>query len=141
MEISSDPCAKTDKVVRRRQNPVSCRHCRAKKLRCDRNRPCSNCTAREEECEYETNHATTSARIQHDIEPSNSAILSRLQRLEDMILRMNHGFPSSPDSIASRKADIDRVSTEMTPVEESHQIESQQLSSIGTQQPTLVRFS
>lgn len=132
---------KSEKVVRRRQDPVSCRLCRLKKLKCSRQSPCSNCVARNEVCEFESNHATTSARIQQDVEPTNAAILSRLQRLEDMILRMNQGFPSSPDSMASRKLDIDRIAPVMTPIEESHQLESQQLMITGTHEASLVGIS
>ncbi|KAI1041971.1 hypothetical protein LB505_013475 [Fusarium chuoi] len=33
--------------------PVSCRPCRDKKRRCDRNQPCSNCTQRRLTCVYE----------------------------------------------------------------------------------------
>lgn len=37
-----------------RQDPVSCQTCRAKKLKCDRNRPCSNCSTRRVPCIYGT---------------------------------------------------------------------------------------
>ncbi|KAJ9213294.1 transcriptional regulator family: Fungal Specific TF [Paecilomyces variotii] len=37
-----------------RQDPVSCQTCRAKKLKCDRNQPCANCTARKITCIYGT---------------------------------------------------------------------------------------
>lgn len=44
----------TDALTKRpsRQDPVSCQRCRAKKLKCDRNRPCSNCSTRSVPCEY-----------------------------------------------------------------------------------------
>jgi hypothetical protein len=35
-----------------RQDPVSCQTCRKRKLKCDRNRPCSGCSARNIECVY-----------------------------------------------------------------------------------------
>lgn len=38
-----------------RQDPVSCQTCRKRKLKCDRNRPCSGCSARNTECVYHTN--------------------------------------------------------------------------------------
>ena len=38
-----------------RQDPVSCQICRKRKLKCDRNRPCSGCSARNIECVYHTN--------------------------------------------------------------------------------------
>ncbi|KAK5099021.1 hypothetical protein LTR70_000857 [Exophiala xenobiotica] len=129
---------KQERVARRRQDPVSCRLCRLKKLKCNRQNPCSNCVARGAQCEFEPNQATASARIQHDAEPSNAAILSRLQRLEDMLTRMNQHLPSTPDALSPRKSDSDFSGpTLLTPAEESHQIESQTLNQIGTQQPSL----
>jgi len=40
-----------------RQDPVSCESCRKKKLKCDRNLPCSSCTTRKLPCNY-TSHET-----------------------------------------------------------------------------------
>lgn len=37
---------------RRRQNPVACHMCRARKLKCDLRQPCSSCTSRQWACEY-----------------------------------------------------------------------------------------
>ncbi|XRM36872.1 hypothetical protein ABZX51_000358 [Aspergillus tubingensis] len=39
-------------VQRWSRPPLSCRFCRAKKLRCDRTQPCSNCVLRKVPCEY-----------------------------------------------------------------------------------------
>lgn len=36
-----------------RQQPVSCRSCRSRKLRCNRELPCSNCASRGVPCELE----------------------------------------------------------------------------------------
>lgn len=134
---------KSERAARRRQDPVSCRLCRLKKLKCSRLHPCSNCTARGAECEFDSNQSVTSSRIQQDAEPSNSAILSRLQRLEDMILRMNQNLPSTPESATtSRRLEADQLPpTLLTPAEESHLIESGDLSSIGTRQPSLVSLA
>ncbi|PYH95412.1 hypothetical protein BO71DRAFT_449365 [Aspergillus ellipticus CBS 707.79] len=41
-----------DMVQRWNRPPLSCRLCRAKKLRCDRTQPCSNCVLRKASCEY-----------------------------------------------------------------------------------------
>ncbi|KAK5957800.1 hypothetical protein OHC33_000989 [Knufia fluminis] len=131
--------ARPERVVRRRQDPVSCRLCRVKKLKCNRQNPCSNCVARNANCEFEPNQATSTARIEHDAEPTNAAILSRLQRLEDMILRMNQNLPSTPDARSPRRTESDfSGQTTLTPAEESHQIESSNLNEIGTQFPSLV---
>lgn len=135
-----EPLIKSERAARRRQDPVSCRLCRLKKLKCNRLYPCSNCVARNAECEFDSNQTVTSTRIQQDAEPSNSAILSRLQRLEDMILRMNQNLPTTPESVTtSRKFDPDQPSQHFpTPAEESHLIESHDLSNIGTRSPSLV---
>lgn len=39
-----------------RQDPVSCEFCRKKKLKCDRQQPCSSCLARRLQCSFRTNH-------------------------------------------------------------------------------------
>ncbi|KAF7561920.1 hypothetical protein G7046_g2223 [Stylonectria norvegica] len=39
-------------IQRWKRPPISCQLCRAKKLRCDRAQPCSNCTVREKACVY-----------------------------------------------------------------------------------------
>nr|RBQ83995.1 hypothetical protein FVER53263_12827 [Fusarium verticillioides] len=41
--------------------PVSCRPCREKKRRCDRNQPCSNCTQRQLTCVYENGSGATNS--------------------------------------------------------------------------------
>lgn len=132
---------RSDRKVRR-QDPVSCRLCRLKKLKCNRLHPCSNCVARNADCEFDSNQTVTSTRIQQDAEPSNSAILSRLQRLEDMILRMNQNLPTTPESVTtSRRFDSDQPSQHLlTPAEESHLIESSDLSNIGIRSPSLVSW-
>lgn len=129
----------TDMAVQqrnRRQDPVSCRLCRLKKLKCSRQQPCSNCVARNVDCEFEPNHATTTARIQQDVQPSNADILSRLQRLEDMILRMNQNGPRTPDSFATRK-DNEVSVPELNPIEETQQFDSQQLVGLEPHQPSV----
>jgi hypothetical protein len=46
-----------------RQDPVSCQTCRKRKLKCDRNRPCSGCSARSIECVYGSEAIATPATI------------------------------------------------------------------------------
>jgi len=76
-----------DKNGRPRQDPVSCQLCRLKKLKCDRQRPCSNCQSRRVSCEYKGD----APRLQHDdpdltssidLRNENEAIKARLRRLE-----------------------------------------------------------
>ncbi|KAE8134360.1 hypothetical protein BDV38DRAFT_273692 [Aspergillus pseudotamarii] len=101
---------------RRRQLPVSCQLCRSMKLKCSRDQPCSNCLNRGVTCEraYRVEPTTLPIASPSTIDPvqaqttylqqpgwsanpsagtgtgSNTEILSRLQRLEDIILR-THG--------------------------------------------------
>ncbi|OJJ43686.1 hypothetical protein ASPZODRAFT_123415 [Penicilliopsis zonata CBS 506.65] len=37
------------------QQPVSCSLCRTRKLKCDRNQPCFNCSSRQMDCVYSNN--------------------------------------------------------------------------------------
>ncbi|KAB8269075.1 hypothetical protein BDV30DRAFT_230164 [Aspergillus minisclerotigenes] len=100
---------------RRRQLPVSCQLCRSMKLKCSRDQPCSNCVSRGVTCERAYRMEPTTSSIASPITTSpvqaqttylqpgwsanpsagtgtgsNTEILSRLQRLEDIILR-THG--------------------------------------------------
>lgn len=56
-----------------------------------------------------------------------------------MIMRMNQNMPSTPESVASRRNESDHsIPPALTPAEESHLIESRDLTIIGTHQPSLV---
>lgn len=74
-----------------RSRPVSCHFCRSRKLKCSRQFPCSNCTSRGTICQlYPT---PSSPGLQSDPEElpftSNSDVLARLRRLEDIVI--GHG--------------------------------------------------
>ncbi|KAE8154889.1 hypothetical protein BDV25DRAFT_147157 [Aspergillus avenaceus] len=75
---------------RPRQMPVSCQLCRSMKLKCNRERPCSNCVTRGVPCEQAGSvpHAppTTSPQTSSS-DGSKEEILARLKRLEDIVLR------------------------------------------------------
>lgn len=71
-----------------RLRPVSCHFCRSRKLRCSRQLPCSNCISRGFDC------GLYSAPVSSDSPQNNNSrgtadILTRLQRLEDIVLRTN----------------------------------------------------
>lgn len=98
---------------RPRQEPVSCQSCRAKKLRCNRQQPCSNCLARGITCLNESRllpaidgrslqEPTTSTSTSSD--GDGAAILTRLKRLEDLLLGFKGTQVPSPqsDSLRSR---------------------------------------
>ncbi|KAJ5469873.1 Transcription factorfungi [Penicillium desertorum] len=101
---------------RRRYKPqLSCNSCRWRKVRCDRLRPCSNCSSRGlgSSCAY-TNITTTTATSS----PAQAASRGRLQvpatnmkdrvnQLESLVLELMHQTESSP-----RKQRLERIRPE-----------------------------
>jgi Fungal Zn(2)-Cys(6) binuclear cluster domain len=97
---------------RPRQEPVSCQSCRAKKLRCNRQWPCSNCLSRGITCQHPSlpppisepseREPTTSTSSGND----SAAILARLKRLEDVVLGLNGAQIPSPRSDALRSHSV-----------------------------------
>ncbi|CAD0109657.1 unnamed protein product [Aureobasidium uvarum] len=82
------------RVAKRNRRPLSCSTCRDRKLKCDRQRPCSSCIKRGESstCEY------TSVAVKQKPKPrsvNSDAAASRLQRLEDMVNGLMHTAPMS----------------------------------------------
>jgi hypothetical protein len=75
-----------------RKRPVSCHFCRSRKLRCDRQSPCTNCQTRGVQCTlYPTNSVELpgtrpNAQI---LAPngSNAELTARLLRLEEIVLK------------------------------------------------------
>lgn len=65
--------------------------CRMKKLKCDRNQPCSNCSSRQWSCAYATARPTPPAASRvssvngDHIEAENRALQARLTRLEQVV--------------------------------------------------------
>lgn len=73
---------------RSRQNPVSCQLCRLKKLKCNRQQPCSNCSARGVGCQFATQNltqTTTDSNRQACPAAENAGFQARLERLEDAV--------------------------------------------------------
>jgi hypothetical protein len=97
---------------RPRQEPVSCQSCRAKKLRCNRQCPRSNCQSRGITCQHQSRpppicepserEPTMSTNSGND----NAAILARLKRLEDVVLGLNGAQIPSPQSDALRSHSV-----------------------------------
>lgn len=79
---------------RTRRDPLSCQMCRVKKLKCDRQQPCSNCRTRRLSCEYRRELPTTTAtptlrpavdNRDDDLQAQNKALRDRVQRLEQAV--------------------------------------------------------
>ena len=64
-----------------RQRPVSCRFCRVRKLRCDREAPCSSCVSRGIRCDL-VQHTSSSP---HGIGTTEIELLERIRKLEEAI--------------------------------------------------------
>lgn len=102
----------TERRSRPRQEPVSCQSCRAKKLRCNRQLPCSNCLARGITCLNQSRLPVLNERSQREPTTSTSsdndsaAILTRLKRLEDLLLGFDGTCVPLPRSDALRSHSV-----------------------------------
>lgn len=117
------------RAKRPRQDPVSCQLCRKKKLKCDRQQPCSNCRARGVSCE----HAIGQSSRRKETPPEsagNAAILARLQRLEDIVLRAEETESASNSTIYQSPT---TVAAHEHGEAEAHQAELSTLEHVGTQ--------
>lgn len=136
----------------RRQNPVSCQLCRSKKLKCDRQQPCSNCSARGVTCNFQQ---ALLAQQGQQVAPDKEyglvneipAILARLQRLEEAVAS-GRAQPLPP--LASRpSADVaprldrgQQCSSVNVPLDyEAHWKEYQSFERTGMRNRSLVRAS
>ncbi|KAL2415430.1 putative transcription factor lepB [Exophiala dermatitidis] len=88
---SQKPRTSHPNLKRPRQEPVSCQFCRSKKLKCDRQQPCSNCVTRGLPCD---GHGQPPHKVPAQVEGQNDSILARLKRLEEIVLG-----PSATNSI------------------------------------------
>ena len=80
-----------------RSRPVFCHFCRSRKLKCNRQFPCSNCTSRDKTCQlYPSTNLPVGPRHQASQLPSNdnTDVLARLRRLEEIVII--NGPASSP---------------------------------------------
>ncbi|RDW68946.1 Zn(II)2Cys6 transcription factor [Aspergillus mulundensis] len=90
------------------RTPVSCHLCRAKKLRCDRAHPCSNCVQRKVNCVYSGQGGFQSGRSTTPIvkltghrqavstsivENNENALQDRVRRLEEIIMQGGNQVP------------------------------------------------
>lgn len=103
-----------------RQRPVSCHFCRTRKLRCNRENPCSNCSARGITCRLYAPDVRRCAADQiglversnvpdsHNDPSQSQGILNRLERLEQALLSNTSTTTTSQppwtgNTIAARK--------------------------------------
>ena len=136
--------------ARPRQEPVSCESCRKKKLKCNREHPCSNCLARGTICDFQGRKlpafvdSTTPPPLNDSIanlRAENTAIKSRLERLVDTVLRGSYEAEGRPAK-ARRLAEPERTtqlpsppatfsSIEDVEIARSYKDDFQRLESVG----------
>ncbi|KAK3898574.1 hypothetical protein C8A05DRAFT_37845, partial [Staphylotrichum tortipilum] len=78
----------TPKTTRRRiRVPLSCDPCRARKLKCNRELPCQNCTARDGQaaCKFRKHEAIVEAAVHNRTNGTGDAMRDRIDHLEDMV--------------------------------------------------------
>ncbi|BCS01825.1 uncharacterized protein AKAW2_60090A [Aspergillus luchuensis] len=85
-----------------RLRPVSCHFCRSRKLRCSRQLPCSNCISRGIDCGLYSAPAASDSTHNNDSH-GTADILTRLQRLEDIVLRTNSQSIRAQDAKTDRR--------------------------------------
>ena len=101
---------------RPRQDPVSCESCRKKKLKCDREMPCANCTSRGVACEYQGRRSATTASSSVTAESEdfnalrreNAAIKARIDRLEELIYSGSTSFETDDRPSKARRVAGDK---------------------------------
>lgn len=84
----------------RQSRVVSCQFCRARKLRCNRQFPCSNCTTRGVPCPSVRHRAVQAENGVAAVTNDDNVLMrlqSRLQRLEEMLASSNKDSPPSSD--------------------------------------------
>ena len=125
---------------RPRQDPVSCNLCRSKKLKCDRQWPCSNCQSRHLTCEYKGERPHIADTVDDEaLRAENKAIKARLARLEQAVFgqqSFNGHVASNHASISTAASTPSRLKTDG---EKAHE-DSDWLESIGTRSVDIVRL-
>jgi hypothetical protein len=124
-------------------NPVSCRSCRTKKLKCSRVQPCTNCTARGISCHFLVPPQPQTVAISTATN-SNAELLGRIERLEAIIKRP-HSAETHPEYASDDSHLTKRLKHATTfgagILSDIHQIRDEDLhllQNIGTREDSLV---
>ncbi|KAL6233532.1 hypothetical protein BDW75DRAFT_214854 [Aspergillus navahoensis] len=97
---------------RRRRIPLSCESCRVRKLKCNREKPCQNCTARREESACVFKGSPHGAPSSPTDERNRTSMRDRVDHLEDMVKRLI----SNGQSVASTVTPLSDDSSRLTGV-------------------------
>ncbi|KAL2855323.1 fungal-specific transcription factor domain-containing protein [Aspergillus pseudoustus] len=102
-------------TTRRRDKPqLSCNQCRRRKSRCDRQRPCSCCTARGQSCTYPEGSPTTGP---PQPLPSTTSAHDRIVRLEHLVMSMMQDSTAKPSVDQVNDTDMHPIPGPGTPAE------------------------
>ncbi|KAH8699250.1 hypothetical protein BGW36DRAFT_377578 [Talaromyces proteolyticus] len=138
-QASMSAVKRTYKPARRFRVPLSCDSCRTRKLKCNRERPCQNCTVRQEQsdCKYENSknaYPLTDRRDEH-----KDKMQQRIDHLEDLVKKFitkNERVPPSSSNtvysfenskkgtkyaIPAVESDVS-YSTDTTVIDEAHSV-------------------
>lgn len=126
---------------RARQNPVSCQLCRRKKLKCDRQQPCSNCSARGVSCQSATRHPTPATSESRRAPPAaeTAQFQARLEKLEAAVFGNHDSRPSaSTSSVPPPHEPPDPAFMPDSNANREHEMASKWLEGIGTLENSIV---
>ena len=129
-----------ERTARPRQDPVSCRLCRTKRLKCNREQPCSNWVARGASCELQTRLPPNRDRHEPVVASENASILARLQRLEDLVLESGRTEPP-PFTSQQQRSQQSVAASQTSEQEEAHKADAEWLESVGLCEQSLVSAS
>ncbi|PLN77659.1 hypothetical protein BDW42DRAFT_202522 [Aspergillus taichungensis] len=141
-----DSIQSNSQARRTRQNPVSCRLCRLKKLKCNRQQPCSNCSARGVGCEYFGRNAgftptdCTEPRQALPAAAESAEFQARLTRLEEAVFGKQDDRPSVPAAIVPSTCEaLTTTVGQGFDCNEEHEVTSRWLEGIGTLENLILR--
>ncbi|SPQ17721.1 2b269531-e530-4eb7-ab25-91184f394da8 [Thermothielavioides terrestris] len=82
----------------RNRIPLACEPCRARKLRCNREKPCHNCTARNEQasCRFRGRKNGPNGSAPGAAEPAAHALRQRIDHLESLVQKLIDRNPHAP---------------------------------------------
>jgi hypothetical protein len=124
-------------AARSRTAPIACQSCRAKKLKCERRQPCSNCSSRGITC-----HFVVPPPPQPDEDPatqSNAELLQRVTTLEAIIQRQEvHTRQDQDDSRPRKRQTLTPSSGMASDIHQTRDEDLQSLENVATREDSVV---
>ncbi|KAL6718136.1 hypothetical protein ACLMJK_004223 [Lecanora helva] len=98
--------------------PLSCTHCRQRKIKCDKVHPCTNCKRSTLECVF-PERARPSKKKRNSSKATNDDLMQRLGRMEELIEKMKAegkgiGGNKSAEEQGSRSPSMEQISREIS---------------------------